>query len=296
MVMFSKFVSSEYTKFLFCLTVLLLFASGCFAENIQTKTERVVSERVVSGTNENTGNENEKKFTLETAAVPEKKAVSVSKNLAPENVVSKSVASKNVTSEEGIPERPKSENSKESTPKNVISEFIETISSAKIAGIKKPFKDLPGYWKEPGDFDVTITNAEANDEFPSEKFSLRSLKGNVVILFFTTTWCPNCIKVFQDLDNLSQTLLKKNISNVKIIPLVLGMEDDETVKNYYKENQIVSLRRFKALSPLFFNVIRAVPTCFVFNKKAVLVWGFSGATNYGAFEFLDFIESLSKED
>lgn len=274
MVMFSKFVSREYTKFLFCLTVLLSLTCECSAESAQNKTEKIVSE-----TNKNAGKLSHEKQGI----ISEKKVEGISKN----------DASKNISSEPL-----KFENSKKeiSPNKSVISEFIETISSAKISGLKKPFKDLPGYWKELNDFDVTITNAEANDEFPSEKFSLRSLKGNVVILFFTTTWCPNCIKVFQDLDKLSRALLSKNISNVKIIPLVLGMEGDDVIKKYYEENKVASLRRFKSLSPMFFNAIRAVPTCFVFNKKSVPVWGFSGATNYGAFEFLDFIEGLSKED
>lgn len=281
MVMFSKFVSREYTKFLFCLTVLLSLTCECSAESAQNKTEKIVSEeleKTASGIKKNA----EKLILKKQGIMSKKKTEDVSKNVATENIASKQPT----------------QNSKEDTSKNkdVISEFIESISNAKISNMKKPFKDLPGYWKELSDFDITITNAEANDEFPSEKFSLRSLKGNVVILFFTTTWCPNCIKVFQDLDKLSRALLKKDISNVKIIPLVLGMEGDDVIKKYYEENKVVSLRRFKSLSPMFFNAIRAVPTCFVFNKKSVPIWGFSGAANYGAFEFLDFIESLSKED
>ena len=282
MVMFSKFVSREYTKFLFCLTVLLSLTCECSAEKVQNETKKIVSEeleKTASGIKKNA----EKLILKKQGIMSKKKTEDVSKNVATENIASK---------------QPKSQNSKEDTSKNkdVISEFIESISNAKISNMKKPFKDLPGYWKELSDFDVPITNAEANDEFPSEKFSLKSLKGNVVILFFTTTWCSNCIKVFQDLDSLSRALLKKNISNVKIIPLVFGMENDETIKNYYKEHKIKSLRRFKALSPLFFKDIRSVPTCFVYNKKSVPVWGFSGVANYGAFEFLNFIEGLSKED
>ena len=282
MVMFSKFVSREYTKFLFCLTVLLSLTCECSAEKVQNETKKIVSEeleKTASGIKKNA----EKLILKKQGIMSKKKTEDVSKNVATENIASK---------------QPKSQNPKEEASKNkdVISEFIESISNAKISNMKKPFKDLPGYWKELSDFDVPITNAEANDEFPSEKFSLKSLKGNVVILFFTTTWCSNCIKVFQDLDSLSRALLKKNISNVKIIPLVFGMENDETIKNYYKEHKIKSLRRFKALSPLFFKDIRSVPTCFVYNKKSVPVWGFSGVANYGAFEFLNFIEGLSKED
>jgi len=171
---------------------------------------------------------------------------------------------------------------------SIISKIFQTLS--------KPFEGYPGYWEQLSDFDITLTNVETNEEFPSETFSLKSLKKNVVILFFTTTWCPNCVKVFQDLDNLSRKLSDKKLSNVKIITVVLGMDDDASIKSYYETNEIKSLRRFKSISPSFFNVIRAVPTCFVFNKESTPVWGFSGIANYGSLEFLNFIEDLSKEE
>ncbi len=171
---------------------------------------------------------------------------------------------------------------------SVISKIFQTLS--------KPFEGYPGYWKQINDFDITLTNIEANEEFPSGTFSLKSLNKNVVVLFFTTTWCPNCVKVFQDLDNLARKLSDKKLSNVKIITIVLGMDDDDTVKNYFETNKITSLRKFKSVSPLFFNTIKAVPTCFVFNKESTPVWGFSGIANYGSLEFLNFIEDLSKEE
>jgi thiol-disulfide isomerase/thioredoxin len=172
----------------------------------------------------------------------------------------------------------------------------ESIISKIFQILSKPFEGYPGYWKQLDDFDIMLTCIEPNKEFPTEAFSLKELKGNVVILFFTTTWCPNCVKVFQDLDNLSRKLSDKKLSNVKIITVVLGMDDDDTVKNYFETNKITSLRKFKSVSPLFFNTIRAVPTCFVLNKESTPVWGFSGIANYGSLEFLNFIEDLSKEE
>ena len=189
--------------------------------------------------------------------------------------------------------RPETEQEQDSekSSEDAIAEFMKSFS-----GVQNPFKDYPGYWNQLPNFDLEITCIETNDEFPSKSFSLKDLKGNVVIVFFTTTWCHNCEKVFQDLDKLAGELSGKNISNVKIITLVLGTEDDNAVKNYYKTNKVKSLRKFRSISPEFFKEVNAVPTCFIFDKKSVPVWGFSGAANYGNPYFLNFIEDLSKED
>lgn len=258
---FSKFFSGKFTKFLFFLIALIAFiVVFWFSKDSFVK---------------NINLEQEKSETESTIYYGKESTLSESETTDKNDAVSE-----------------QDNNEK----KEFISELIQTFSDTKIAQIKKPFEDYPGYWKEIPDFDVTAENAEINDEFPFESISLDKLKGNVVLLFFTTTWCPNCVKVFQDLDNLYRKLADKKISNVKIVTLFVGMDDDEAIKSYYKENKVKSLHRFKAISPVSFGIIKAVPTCFVLNKKSVPVWGFSGIANYGSLEFLNFIEDLSKED
>lgn len=258
---FSKFLSSKFTKFLFFLIaiitfiVILWFSKDSFIKNIKFEREENETESTVY--------DDEKSELIESETTNKDDTVSEQDN---------------------------------HEKKEFISELMQTFSDTKIAHIKKPFEDYPGYWSEIPDFDVTAENSEVNDEFPFESISLDKLKGNVVLLFFTTTWCPNCVKVVQDLDNLSRKLADKKISNVKIVTLFIGMEDDEAIRDYYKTNKVQSLHRFKPISPVSFGIIKAVPTCFVLNKKSVLVWGFSGIANYGSLEFLNFIEDLSKED
>lgn len=262
MSVFSKFLFNKCTRFCFILIAFWLFNNDCFAEKsdpakkIKSKIEMTIQESNDAKTKQN----DSEKIT----EAPSQKEIKLET------------------------EQKKSD---EKSSEDAISEFVKSFS-----GIQKPFKDYPGYWNQLSDFDLEITCMEANDEFPSRSFRLKDLKGNVVILFFTTTWCPNCVKVFQDLDKLASELSGKSISNVKIITLVLGTEDDDAVKNYYETKEIKSLRKFRSISPAFFNIVRAVPTCFIFDKKAVPVWGFSGAANYGDPYFLNFIENLSKEN
>lgn len=262
---FSKFLSCKFTRFLFFLivvitfVVLLWFNKNLFIRSLDSNQETEV-ESIVQNDEEKISNDAETVY----PETPDKDNAETDQN--------------------------------NQEKKEFISELMQTFSDTKISDIKKPFKDYPGYWNEIEDFCVTAENAEINEEFPFETFSVETLKGNVTVLFFTTTWCPNCVKVLQDLDNLSRKLADKKISNIKIVTLFIGMDDDETIKSYYKDNNVKSLHRFKSISPVSFDIIKAVPTCFVFNKKSVPVWGFSGIANYGSLEFLNFIEDLSKED
>lgn len=260
---FSKFFFGECTRFLFILIAFWLFNNDCFAkENNPSKKIKSEIEMIIPKSNNAKTEQNESEK------------------------ITESSSPKEVNSET------KQEPNKEKSSEEAIAEFMKSLSS-----VQKPFKDYPGYWNQFPDFkDLEITCIGTNDEFPSKSFCLKDLKGNVVIVFFTTTWCKNCEKVFQDLDKLADELSGKNISNVKIITLVLGTEDDDAVKNYYEANKIKSLRKFRFVSPKIFNKIDAVPTCFVFDKKSVPVWGFSGVANYGDPYLLNFIEDLSKED
>lgn len=315
MVMFSKFFFGECTKFLFILVAFWSFNDNCFARNNvsskenKSEVEVIVQESksetetiIPKSNNAKTRKNNSKKLTetsspkkVKPETEQEHKSEELTEASSPKE--DKPKTEKEYDSEKLIetlsPKEDKAEarQSKEKSSDNSIVEFMRSLF-----GPKPLLEDHPGCWKKLPDFDLEITCIEANDEFPSGSFRLKDLKGNVVILFFTSPWCPNCVKVFQDLDNLNKGLSGKNISNVKIITLVLGTEDDDTVKNYYEANNVKSLCKFRSISPLFFNKVRAVPTCFVFNKKSVPVWGFSGAANYGNFEFLNFIEDLSKED
>ena len=266
---FSKLFSGKCTRFLFLLTALFLLIAFWLFNN---------------GYKEKVSSENNKSE-IE-SVIPESNKAEIKQNNYEK--ITTTPLSEEIKPESGDSVQGQSN---EKSSEDAIAEFMKSLSA-----VQKPFNDQPGYREQLIDFDIEITNAETNDEFPSESFRLKDLKGNVVILFFTTTWCPNCVKVFQDLDKLVSELSGKNISNVKIVTLILGTENDDAVKSYYETNKIKSLRRFKSVSPLFFKAVRVVPTCFVFDKKSVPVWGFSGAANYGDPNFLNFIEDLSKED
>ncbi len=169
---------------------------------------------------------------------------------------------------------------------NKISEKSGTISKK-----NKPFSEQAGYMEKIENFNMQISSIDNN-----VNYKLSELKNNVIILFFTTTWCPNCPSVFKDLDILQEKLNSLKITNVKIIPLII--EDnisDNGVSIYYKANNINSLQKYKSISPQTLKNIEGIPTCIIQDKKGQFVWGYVGIANYQSQEFLNYIIELSEE-
>ena len=161
-------------------------------------------------------------------------------------------------------------------------------NTASEKNIQKPFQYEFGYLAESPKLDVEITPADTK-----EKFSVKSFSGNVIVLFFTTSWCPKCPAVFSVLNDLAGELEAEGIKNVKIIPLFIN-DPDNKIKKYYEVNDSKHLKRFKGISRENLG-IQGVPTCVVVNKKGEIVWGFSGAIDYSALEFKEYIVNLSRE-
>lgn len=175
--------------------------------------------------------------------------------------------------------------------KSAITHIMEAISSSgsQITKIKPPFSDHPGFLEKLPVLDFTVNNMDTK-----QKFTLQELKGNVVVVFFTTTWCPNCPTVFRDLNDLADKLSDLGISNVKIIVLVIGNDSHNAIQVYYKMNKVQLLDIFEPISP--FKGISGVPTVIILDKSGKSVWGFTGANNYKSQEILEFITALSKEE
>ena len=179
---------------------------------------------------------------------------------------------------------------KSTNAKTQLAKISDAITEKVSAS--KPFDSLPGFMKELPAFDIKITSVDTDSSI-----LISELKDNVVILFFTTTWCPNCPSVLQDLDMLQKKLESMNIKNVKIITLILDDDLNQNgVKAYFMMNNSRSLKQYRAIDPRQVgNVIKGVPTCLVQDKNGKIIWGFVGAANYQSQEFLNYIKHLTEK-
>ncbi|MDR3187193.1 MAG: TlpA family protein disulfide reductase [Holosporaceae bacterium] len=153
-----------------------------------------------------------------------------------------------------------------------------------------PFEQGPGYLPGGREFPYSLTKESG------EEFLLSDLKGKVVIVVLSTTWCPNCPVVLKNFDNLLHRLKLSEIEDVKILVLNVGHDTVEALKLYYKSHDIQLLEIYPSVKPQVMEGIVGVPACLVFDKKGNHVWGYlGGGIDYAGDEFFNFIERLAHE-
>lgn len=102
--------------------------------------------------------------------------------------------------------------------------------------------------------------------------NLKDLKGKKVVLNFTTTWCPKCIKEKEILE--LEYIKKYKDSNIEFIVLFGPYRGDtkEVVENYLKENKYTFPSYYDKVGEGLFNQfkITTVPTTILIDEGGTL--------------------------
>jgi len=124
--------------------------------------------------------------------------------------------------------------------------------------------------------------------------TIESMKDNVVILVFSTTWCPNCPEVIRQMDSLNNKLKELGIDNVKIIHLNIGDESLSGVKKHLKKIN-VKLDPYWSVAGADVGV-SVIPTVMIFDKNGKAICGYIGSSlNYLSDEFVKFIIVVARK-
>src|ERR1700682_1394817 len=113
--------------------------------------------------------------------------------------------------------------------------------------------------REQADFTLTELNGKT--------WTLKELRGNVVVVNFWATWCPPCRKEMPDLETLYGRFGSKGL-------VVLGISDEEAAKGepFIRERKVsfpVLLDPGRKVNEMF--VVEGIPKSFVYDREGKLV-------------------------
>ena len=98
-----------------------------------------------------------------------------------------------------------------------------------------------------------------------QKININQYEGNLLILNFWATWCEPCKEEMPSLDKLS---IDKNFKNLEILPINIGQEKINKIKEFYIKTNIENLDIFYdtdvRLAKKF--LLRGLPTTLIINK------------------------------
>ena len=160
--------------------------------------------------------------------------------------------------------------------------FIFFFSNA-IAGEVPNLKNLIIHEKLKKHDELTFLDIDNN------QISLKSYKGNLILLNFWATWCAPCKEEMPSLDQLQS---QKNLNNIKIFPINVGQDNLEKASKFFEDLGIDNLKIYFdsqiTLAKKF--GLRGVPTTILINKD-----GYEFARIVGSIDFKEknFVEWLT---
>lgn len=173
--------------------------------------------------------------------------------------------------------------------------FISMLLVLSFAGCEDqtptpiPFSKGIGYLGDLNNLDIHMLDDE------KKELSVMNFKGNVLIVLFSTIWCPNCPEVLKMFEKLQGKLEVENIKSVKIILLNIGEEDVADAKYHYAKIGIKDLKVYRLLQSKI-NCVSGIPACIIFGKDGDPVCGYiGGGRDFCSEIFFNYIKYLSKK-
>ena len=116
-------------------------------------------------------------------------------------------------------------------------------------------------------------------DIDNNQISLKSYKGNLILLNFWATWCAPCKDEMPSLNNLNK---KKNLENLKIFPINVGQDNFEKSLNFFESLNINNLKVYFDTPVTLAKKLqlRGIPTSILINKD-----GFEFARIVGSIDF-----------
>ena len=163
--------------------------------------------------------------------------------------------------------------------------FIFFFSNA-IAGEVPNLKNLIIHEKLKKHDELTFLDIDNN------QISLKSYKGNLILLNFWATWCAPCKDEMPSLNNLNK---KNNLDNLKIFPINVGQDNFENSLKFFEDLEIKNLKIYfdspVTLAKKF--GLRGIPTSIIFNKDGLEFARIIGSIDFNDQKFVDWLANYN---
>ena len=130
--------------------------------------------------------------------------------------------------------------------------------------------------------EISFKNGEDKNVLLSE------YENKLLILNFWATWCEPCKEEMPSLENLQNNT---NFKNLKILPINIGQEDKNSIKNFFSEVNIKTFEIFYdsdvKLAKKF--SLRCIPTSILINKDGYEFAKFIGSINFEDPKFVNWL-------
>lgn len=129
-----------------------------------------------------------------------------------------------------------------------------------------------------------------------EEVTLKQFKGKLVVLNFWATWCTPCAMEMPSLDALQEYFSDKDLP-VKVIALSEDFKNAETIRQFYKQNNISLLDVYQDKGNTLFRGLGIVslPTTMLVDQEGNEVLRMSGYIEWDKPEVRDFVRGLLRE-
>lgn len=137
----------------------------------------------------------------------------------------------------------------------------------------------------PAPIDVAFKNEKG------EEVTLKSLRGNVVLLHFWATWCVPCVEELPRLSDLQAYFQYHNLPAV-IIPVSIDYKDIDAIGTFYKDHKISNLNIYKDTHMALYkaaNVKAGLPVTIIINPLGHEEARLTGSIHWEYQETRDFI-------
>ncbi len=172
---------------------------------------------------------------------------------------------------------------------NLIKFFITVIIIFSTFSSHSKDLNLPKnliIYEKPKEYkDVVFKNTLEKD------VNLIDYDGQLVLINFWATWCEPCKEEMPSLDKLSVDI---NFNNLEILPINIGQEKINKIKDFYIENNIENLDIYYdsdvRLAKKF--LLRGVPTTLIINKDGEEIGRVVGSIDFQGKNFKAWLQNF----